>query len=174
MKTVRLNKVRILILMLYLSMAIYGLINNAPTILASFDDVKYLDGEVFTPVNGEYDFKRFTLNSSQTESYRTIIMHSGFTQLVDSKENHTINVFEWNKMNYPKYQRLYPSFLLELERPYHMAEGIRIIEIDFLGDKFYGAYVNNTQDNVLIYIATPTEAETIEMIKTLEFKDKGG
>ena len=65
-----------------------------PIILAAFDDAKYVDGEVFTPVNGSYDFRKFTLNSSQTENYTAIIDTSGFAQFVDGKGNHTINVFE--------------------------------------------------------------------------------
>lgn len=132
--------------------------------------MKYIDGEVFTPVDGEYDFKRFTLNSSRTENYTAIVPHRGFVQLVDDKGNHTINIFEWYKMTKSKRDRLCPCFLLELKRPNHISEIIRIIDMDFLGDSFYGVYVNCTDENMLIYIAAPTEAETIEMIQTLEMK----
>lgn len=143
---------------------------NYPAILASFDENKYVNEEVFTPVDGQYDFRLFTLNSSTTKNYTAFVEKSGFAQFVDDKGNHTINVMQWNKMSYTQKDRLYSSFLLELDRSYHETDGIRIIEIDYLGVPFYGAYINRT--DTLIYIATPTEEETLEMIESLEFKEE--
>ena len=142
-----------------------------PVILGSFDEAKYVDGEVFRPVNGTYDFKKFTLKSSQTENYTTIIDTSGFAQFLDGKGNHTINVLEWDKMTYAWRQMQNDSLTPELEKPSHLVGGVKIIDvIVFSKYKLYASPVYDYQTNTLIYIATPSEANTVEMVQTLKFK----
>ena len=45
----------------FIAIFLLGIFHTAfayhPVILAAFDDAKYVDGEVFTPVNGSYDFR---------------------------------------------------------------------------------------------------------------------
>ena len=142
-----------------------------PTIIASFDDVKYVDGEVFTPVNGEYDFKKFSLNSSQTENYKTFITCSGYARLIDSGGNHYVQVFEWDKMTSAQREKLNSSFLFEQKNPSHVRDGIRIVDIDLWDGTLHGAYAYDSKSNTLVYIVTPQDRETVEMIQTLEFKD---
>ena len=149
---------------------LYTLFNYHPVIFASFDEDKYVDGEVFTPVNGVYDFRKFTLNSSQTRNYTTIIDTNGFAQFVDDKGNHTINALEWNKMTSGRRERINSSFMLEFKKPNHVVDNITIYEVDFLGDKFYSAYLKDEKSNTEYYIATPNENETVEMIKTFKIK----
>ena len=159
----------------FIAIIILGIFHTAfayhPVILASFDDAKYVDGEVFTPVNGSYDFRKFTLNSSQTENYTAIIDTSGFAQFVDCKGNHTINVFEWDKMTSARMDRINSLLMTELNRPHFTADGVEIINTNVLSAKFYGAHVSFPERNIEIYIATPTVNETVEMVKTLKFKD---
>ena len=133
-----------------------------PIILASFDDAKYVDGEMFTPVNGSYDFRKFTLNSSQTENYTAIIDTSGFAQFVDGKGNHTINVFEWNKMTSGRRERINSLLMTELNRSHFTVDSVEIINTNVLSAKFYGAHVNFPERNTEIYIATPTVNETVK------------
>ena len=159
----------------FMAVIILGIFYTAfayhPIILAAFDDAKYVDGEVFVPVNGTYDFKKFTLNSSQTQNYTAIIDTSGFVQFVDGKGNHTINVFEWDKMTSGRMDRLNSSLMIELNKSHFIADGVEIINTEVLSAKFYGAHVNFPVRNMEIYIAAPTVNETVEMVRTLKFKD---
>ena len=150
----------------------YILIINFPGIVATFDENKYVDGEVHYPVNREYDFKLFTLNSSKSRNYTATIAASGYCQFVDDRGNNTINVLEWNKMNLPQWHDVNSSLQKEFEKPSHVAEGIRIIDVDFMGYPLYASYLTNEDRSITIYIATPSENETLEIIKTLKFKEE--
>ena len=164
-----------LIFKLFLVVVVLAVLHMAfayhPVVLASLDDEKYVDGEVFRPVDGVYDFRKFTLKSSQTENYTTIIDRSGFAQFLDGRGNHTINVFEWNKMTSASRQRLNDSFMIEMNKPSYMVDGVRIINTSVLSAKFYGACVDFPESDMQIYVATPTVNETVEMVNTLKFKD---
>ena len=110
------------------------------------------------------------MNSSQTENYTTILDTSGFAQFVDGKGNHTINVFEWDKMTSGRRERINSLLMTELNRSHFTADGVEIINTNVLSAKFYGAHVSFPEHNTEIYIATPTVNETVEMVKTLKFK----
>lgn len=149
----------------------YTLIMYHPVIIASLDENPYVDGEVFTPVNGTYDFKKFTLKSTNTRNYTTDICCSGYAQLVDDKGSSTINVIEWDKMTYAWRQMENESITNELERPSRMVDGVKVIDVVvFSNYTLYAAAYYDDETNTLIYIATPSEAEAIEMIKTIEFR----
>ena len=149
----------------------YTLIMYHPVIIASFDDEQFVDGEVFTPVNGSYDFRKFTLTSSNTSNYTTDICCSGYAQLVDDAGNSTINVIEWDKMTYAWRQMENESITKEFERPSRMVDGVKVIDvIVFSKYTLYAAPYYDGETNTLIYIATPSEAETVKMINTLEFR----
>ena len=143
-----------------------------PVIIASLDENPYVDGEVFTPVNGTYDLKKFTLKSTNTSNYTTDICCSGYAQLVDDKGNSTINVIEWNKMTLAWKQMENESFSNELKKPSHMADGIRVIDVVVYDNKrLYAAYGYDEPSNTFVYVATPKENETVEIVKTIKFKD---
>lgn len=150
---------------------IYSLIINFPVIVASFDENPYVDGEIIRPAGNEYDFKIFKLNSSHTKNYNTSVSFSGVCQFLDDGGDHTINVLEWDKMSLPQRNMFNSSISSELEKPHHYRDGIKIIDIDFLSVRLYAAPKFNDDKNILIYVATPSEEDTVEMIKTLEFKD---
>jgi len=151
--------------------AAYTLIMYHPVIIAHFDDNPYVDEEVFTPVNGTYDFKKFTLKSSNTSNYTTDICCSGYAQLVDYEGNSTINVIEWDKMTYAWRQMENESITKELERPSSIVDGVKVIDVVvFSNYTLYASPYYDGETNTLIYIATPREAETVEMIKTIEFR----
>lgn len=141
-----------------------------PVFLASFDDVKYVDGKVYKPVNGKYDFETFSMKCSHTKNYTAKVENSGFIHLLDNCGNHTINVMEWGKMNYLYRFMLNYSISKEFKNPSHMKGGIRIIEVDLDEGRNYAAYSYNSSRDTLVYLSSPSEAETLEMIKTLEFK----
>ena len=160
----------------YIAVMVLALLHTAfayhPVILGSFDEAKYVDGEVFRPINGTYDFKKFTLKSSQPENYTTIIDTSGFAQFLDGKGNHTINVLEWNKMTSARRERINASFMIELDRPTYDVDGVSIVNTTLLSAKFYGSCIDFPEHNTQIYIVTPTVNETVEMVRALKFEDR--
>ena len=153
-------------------MLISILIINLPVIIAHFDANQYVDGEAFIPENSEYDFRLFTLNSSESKNYTATIACSGYCQLIDNRGNNTINVLEWNKMSLTQKDIVKSSIYGEFKNPSHMASGIRVFDIDFMGYHLYASYLINSDESILIYIATPSENETVEMIKTLKFREE--
>ena len=140
-----------------------------PVFVASYDDVKYVDGKVYKPVDGKYDFETFSLNCSNTTCYKAKVENSGFIHLLDNCGNHTINVFEWDKMNYLYRFMLNSSISKEFRNPSHMKDGIRIIDVDLDEGRNYAASSYDPSTNTLVYLSSPSEAETLEMIKSLEF-----
>ena len=141
-----------------------------PVFLASYDDVKYVDGKVYEPVNGKYDFETFSLKCSPTKNYTAKIENSGFIHLLDNCGNHTINVMEWSKMNYLYRFMLNSSISKEFENPSHVKDGIRIIDVDLDEGRNYAASSYDESTDTLVYLSSPNESETLEMIKSLEFK----
>lgn len=162
---------RRIILIMIVSIIIFGLYNKFPAIVAAFDDVKYVDGEVFTPQDNLFDFKYFTIYNPHTRNYTAVFDRTGFVQIHDGN-NHTINIFEWTKFNSIRKNTMNGTFDLELQRPYHVTDGIRVIEIDFLGKPFYGAYKSSPDRSMLVYITTASENETLDLIKSLKFKEE--
>lgn len=158
------------ILLIFIGICIiHTLLAYHPVIFASFDDGKYVDGEVFTPANGVYDFRKFSLNSPNTHNYTTMIDCSGFAQFVDDNWTYTINVFEWDKMTGARRERMNSSFQQELEKPHRQIGNVTVYEGVFLNDTFYSAYVTDEKTNTQIYIATPSAAETVEIINSIRF-----
>lgn len=142
-----------------------------PAIMASFDEFKYIDREVFTPLDGEYDFRKFTLESPGTHNYTAYISCSGYVQMVDDKGNRTVNVLEWGKMTLAWWRMLNESFTAEMEKPSHIVDGVRVVDVVvYDGRHLYASYAYDSQTSTLVYIATPCQAETVGMIRSVEFK----
>ena len=167
----RLKKLKRFLMVVFVFLMLFSIYNNFPAIIASFDEVKYVDGEVFTPQNNRFDFKYFTIYNPHTRNYMAVFDRPGFVQIHDGN-NHTINVFEWTKFNPHRKNTMNKTFDLELQRPYHVVDGTRIIEIDMLGKPFYGAYRSSPNDKMLVYITTASENETLDLIKSLKFKEE--
>lgn len=66
------NRLKIILAILAVCIP-YTFLMYHPTIIASFDDDKYVDREVFTPTGGEYDFRKFSLKSPNTKNYTAVI-----------------------------------------------------------------------------------------------------
>ena len=152
--------------------AVYTVIMYHPAIIASLDDDKYIDREVFMPIDGKFDFRKFSLESTGAMNYTTYVCCSGFAQFVDDTESRTINVLEWNKMTLAWKHMENESFSNELKKPSHMVDGIRVIDVVVYDNKrLYAAYGYDESSNTFVYVATPKENETVEMVKTLKFRD---
>ena len=149
---------------------LHTLISYYPIISASFDDAKDVDGEVFMPDDGAYDFRKFTLNCSKSRNFTATIDSSGHAQMIDYKYSNTINVLEWDKMTKSNRELLNSSLLKELAKPSHSVDGVEIIDVDYLSAKLYASYAYDEDTNTAVYLSTPSEAQTVEMIKTLKFK----
>ena len=142
----------------------------SPVILASFDDDRYVEGEVFLPDDDAYDFRKFTLNCSNSTNFTAEIYISGFAQLIDYECCTTINVLEWDKMTGANRDVENSTLMDELEKPSRTVNGTRIIDVDIFSAKLYASYAFDSATNTAVYLASPSEAKTVEMIQSLEFK----
>ena len=146
-------------------------VNYNPNIASEFTS-DYSDGEVFTPVNGTFDFKDFTVISDShnfTAKTKTI----GHTQFTDDTGEVVINYLELDSMI--QSTRDWHSNLLteELKRPSWSVDGVTVHEIDFMfGDEAYSAYIKNSTGNKIIYLSTPNEQETADIVNSLYFKEE--
>ena len=141
-----------------------------PVVLAENSEV-FSEGEAFTPVNGEYDFRSFSLKDSNTQNFSVKHVISGHTVIVDETGDKVINVIEFDKMVKIKKETTKSFIDGELKKTNWMVDGVCIHEIEFSdGDKMYSACVKDTSTDTMIYIATPSQNETAAMINSLTFK----
>ena len=56
------------------------------------------------------------------------------------------------------------------DKIFTMKDGIMIIDVDLDEGRNYAAYSYDSSRDTLVYLSSPSETETLEMIKTLEFK----
>lgn len=142
-----------------------------PILCTDLDDGNFTEGEVFLPADGCYDFKTFSLNSS-CKSFTVKHIESGHVTLVDDTGNITVNVVQLDKMiNYKRDSAR--SFIKgELQKTNWMVDGVCIHEIEFLiGGKLYSACVKDVSTNTLVYLSTPLDQETADLINSLRFSD---
>lgn len=134
---------------------------------------EFADNEVFTPDNGHYDFKTFTINSTETKNFTAKIITNGHIRLADDSGNKTINVVELNKIINTKRDSINSFLNGELEKPSWTVDGVTVHQIDFhSGDTRYSAYMKNSTTNTIIYISTPSEKETADMMNSLKFREE--
>ena len=150
---------------------LHAVIMYSPVLLASFDEDKYVDGEVFTPVNGEFDFRKFSASSPQNKNFTTFILSSGFAQFASDKDNITINVFEWDKMTFTRCDKEKSNLEFESNNSKHYVDGVCVIERFFPDEKFYTTFVKDPNSNTEIYIVSMDENRTVELAKSIKFKD---
>ena len=142
-----------------------------PNIAQDYSD-EFCDGEVFTPVNNHYDLRTFSLNSSNTKSFTAKIISNGHSQLVDDTGRITVNVIEPDKMIPAKWNSVNSFLNGELEKPSWTVDGICVHQIDFIFyDELYAAYQKNSTANTIIYLSTPNEQETADLMNSLIFKE---
>ncbi len=133
----------------------------------------YTDGEVFIPVDGHYDFRTFSLNSSNAKNFTTRIISNGHVQLIDDTGNITVNVVELDKMIPAKRDSVNTILNGELDKPSWTVDGVCVHQIDFPSyDTLYSAYQKNSTTNTIIYLSTPNEKQTADMMNSLRFKEQ--
>lgn len=134
---------------------------------------EFADNEVFTPDNGHYDFKTFTINTTETKNFTARIITSGHIRLADDTGKRTINIIELDKMINTKRDSINSFLNGELEKPSWSVDGVTVHQIDFKsGDPLYSAYMKNSSSDTIIYLSTPSEKETADMMNSLEFRGK--
>lgn len=141
-----------------------------PVLCHNLENETFSEGEVFTPSNDVYDFGDFKLNSSKTQNFTVKHVVTGHVLLVDETGGKVINVIHPDRMIHYK-KSFTKSFINgELSKTGWMVDGVEVHEIEFWrGDTMYSACVKDTSSGTLIYIATPTDNETAEMISSLRF-----
>ena len=141
-----------------------------PTIACEFDET-FSDGEVFIPENDAYDFKVLTLKIPNTKNFTAKRISSGHFLLVDETGNKCVNIIEWDKIIHSKRDGMESFFKSELDKPSWSVDGVVVHQIDFISsDSMYSAYAKDSSKNTVVYIATPDEKDTAEMMNSLEFK----
>ena len=133
----------------------------------------YGDGEVFAPKKGNFDFGTFSIHCANADNFTSRPITKGYTQFVDDTGEITINVIELDKMiNYKKWK--ITSFLNnELKKPSWTVDGILIHQIDFTSGKpLYSAYQKNSTTNTIVYLSTPNEQETADIMNSFKFKEE--
>lgn len=140
-----------------------------PTIAVNYT-TEYADGEIITPENGQYDFRIFTINSSSSK-FTANVVTPGHTRFDDDTGNVTINVIELDKMINVKKDDANEFLNGEIKKPAWSVDGVTVHQIDFMThDSLYSSYQKNSTTNVIIYIATPNEQDTANMMNSLVFK----
>lgn len=141
-----------------------------PTIAQDYTS-NFTDGELFTPENGQFDFKDFSLNSSKTKNFTVKIISNGHTQFIDNTGNITVNYLELDKMIHTNRDRSTAFLNGEIQKPSWSVYGVSVHEIDFRnGDALYSAFQKDSSRNVIIYLSSPNEKDTAEMMNSLDFK----
>ena len=134
---------------------------------------EFTDNEVFTPDNGHYDFKTFTINSTETKNFTARIITSGHIRLADDTGKRTINIIELDRMINTKRDSINSFLNGELQKPSWSVDGVTVHQIDFKsGDPLYSAYMKNSSSDTIIYLSTPSEKETADMMNSLQFRGK--
>ena len=137
-----------------------------PTIAQNYTS-NFSEGEVFTSQNGHFDFKEFSLNSSKTKNFTARIISNGHTQFVDDTGNITVNYIELDKMIQTKKDDANSFLNGELKKPSWTVNGVLVHEIDFENFELYSAYHKDSSKNTIIYLSTPSERETADLMNSL-------
>ena len=140
-----------------------------PNIATDFKE-DYTDGEVFIPVNDSYDFSTFRINNSQTQNFTAKIISNGHINLCDDTGERSINIIELDKLLKSQKDSKMSFLDDELKKTGWTVDGVIVHQIDFpRGGRLYSAYYKNSDTNTIIYIATPNEQETADMMNSLRF-----
>jgi hypothetical protein len=141
-----------------------------PNIATEFSD-DYTQGEVFLPKNHTFEFKTFSINSS-AKNFTAKIITPGHIMLVDDTGDTTINVVELNNMINSQRDQIKQVMDNELKKTSWTIDGVAVHQIDFvLYSPLYSAYCKNSTTNTIIYLSSPNEQETADMMNSLTFRD---
>ena len=162
------NKKLLLAISLFTVFSCFIFVAYNPTI-AEDNTSNFTDGEIFMPSNGEFDFKNFTIKSTDTKNFTTKIISNGHTQFVDDTGNITINYFELDKMIHINKDKVVSFLNGELQKPSWSVDGVEVHQIDFIDGTLYSAYQKNSSSNAIIYLSTPNEQQTANLMNSLCF-----
>ena len=141
-----------------------------PNIATDLEDT-YTQGEVFLPNNNSFDFKTFTLNSS-AKNFTARHMYNGRTMMIDDTGNTTINIVEFKSMINSQKDEINNILDNELKKKSWTVDGVCVHQIDFVFyEPLYSAYYKDSASDTIIYLSSPNEKETANMINSLEFKE---
>lgn len=142
-----------------------------PALLADLDDGNFTEGEVFIPAEGEFDFNAFTMKSFGAKNYTVKFAESGHVQFVDDTGERTINMIEWDKMTSAQKNSRKSFIDNELRKESWTVNGVDVHEIEFfVSENLYSAAVKDTSTGRLIYLSTPDDHETADMINSIRFR----
>lgn len=160
---------------LFIAIALFSIFSSSifiaynPNIATEFAD-SYSQGEVFLPKDNHYNFKTFSLNSS-ARNFTAKIISQGHIMLIDDTGDTTINVVELDNMINSQKDEV--KFILdgELKNTAWTVDGVEVHQIDFIFYKtLYAAYFKNSTANTIIYLSSPNEKETADMMNSLVFR----
>lgn len=156
-------------IVLFTLFACCAFVSYNPNIATEYT-TKFIDNEVFTPENGHYEFRTFSLNCTKAKNFTARIMGNGHVRLVDDTGNRTVNVIELNGMIHSKRDSVNSFLNGELQKPSWSVDGVSVHQIDFRsGEPLYAAYMKNSTSNTIVYLSTPNEQDTADMMNSLEF-----
>ena len=136
-----------------------------PVLFTTIDE-EFSEGEVFTPVNGQYDFRLFKLNSTETQNFTAGRVKSGHVQL-GADGDYIINVVEMDEMFDLNRYITASTLSSEEQKPSVTVDGVVIHVVEMYGKVYYASFINRTDYRLLI--STPSENETVLMVKSIEF-----
>ena len=151
------------------TLLVCGLVAFLNPVLCTELDSNYTQSEVFLPAEGQFDFEAFTLNSS-CRNFTVYHAESGHVSLASDTGDRVVNIIQLDRMiNFKKDSTM--SFINgELQKTNWMVDGVNVHEIEFAnGEKLYSACVKDVSTNTLVYLATPSDKETADMINSLDF-----
>ena len=140
-----------------------------PVVLADTPEV-FEEGEVFKPVNGEYDFGTFRLNDSESQNFTVKTVTSGHTVIADETGRKVINVLKYDDMVISKKKQAKGFIDGELSKTGWMVDGVFVHEIELRdGIRMYSACAKDTSTGTFLYIATPSDSKTASLVNSLSF-----
>ena len=151
------------------TLLVCGLVAFLNPVLCTELDSNYTQGEVFLPEDNQFDFETFTLNSS-SKNFTVYHAESGHVCLADDTGDRVVNIIQLDKMmNFKKDST--KSFINgELQKTSWMVDGVNVHEIEFRnGEKLYSACMKDVSTNTMVYVATPSDKETADIINSLDF-----
>lgn len=141
-----------------------------PTVAHNLDNETFAENEVFFSKNGLYDLKLISLKSPDAKNFTVKRVSNGHTLIVDDTGNRCINIVEFDSMIQSSKDRIENFLHNELENPSWTVDGVSVSQIDFMfSDSMYASYMKDSSRNVAVYIATPSERETADMVNSLVF-----
>ena len=140
-----------------------------PNIATELSD-DYEQGEVFLPKDNHFEFKTFGLDS-KAKNFTAKTITQGHIMLIDDTGDTTINVVKLDHMINSQKDEVKLVMDNELKKTGWTVDGVEVHQIDFIFyNTLYAAYCKNSNTNTIIYLSSPNEQETADMMNSLSFR----